>query len=114
MKLAICSQGEGLEADVDLRFGRCSYFVIVDTLTKEVIGSLANSGQDMSGGAGPQAAQLLSNSDVEAIALGNVGPKAATALEASRIKVYTGVEGTVGQTLQKFLDGKLPSLPGKI
>ncbi len=109
MRLAICSEGEGLDATVDNRFGRCMHFVIIDTVNNNVLSSLANQGREMAGGAGPQAAQLLSNSGVDAVALGNIGPKAETALKAANIKIYTGVEGTVGQTLQKYLDGKLSS-----
>ncbi|MGM0689410.1 MAG: NifB/NifX family molybdenum-iron cluster-binding protein, partial [Bacillota bacterium] len=66
-----------------------------------------NVSAEAAGGAGPQAAQLLAGLDVDAVALGNVGPNAAAALEAAKIKVYSGVAGTVETTMQKFMDGKL-------
>lgn len=110
MKLAICAQSEGLEARVDQRFGRCACFVIVDTESGEEVESLRNENVGASGGAGPQSAQLLSQRQVEAVALGNVGPNAAATLQAAGIKIYCGVEGTVQETLQKFNDGKLQAV----
>lgn len=112
MKLAICAQGRGLEAEVDQRFGRCAYFVIVDTESGQVIDSVNNGSAEGSGGAGPQAAQLLSGLGVEAVALGNVGPNAVTALQAAKIEVHSGVEGTVSATLQKFLQGNMTPVSG--
>jgi len=107
MKLAICAKGEGLKAEVDQRFGRCPYFVIVDTEKKELVESLSNRNADAAGGAGPQAAQLLAGRDIEAVVLGNVGPNAVEALRAANIKAYSGVTGTVEDTLEKFLAGGL-------
>ena len=110
MKLAICTQGEGLEAQVDQRFGRCPYFVIVDAETGELVKSMPNSGMTAAGGAGPQSARQLSQEGVEAVALGHVGPNAAAALKAAGISVYGGVTGTVGETWQQYHDGKLPAI----
>ena len=107
MKLAVCAQGEGLSAEVDQRFGRCPFFVIVDPEKGELIDSVSNGSAEASGGAGPQAAQLLSGLGVGAVALGNVGPNAATALAAAKIKIYSGIEGTVETTMQKFNKGRM-------
>nr|NIP66877.1 dinitrogenase iron-molybdenum cofactor biosynthesis protein [Candidatus Bathyarchaeota archaeon]NIR15834.1 dinitrogenase iron-molybdenum cofactor biosynthesis protein [Desulfobacterales bacterium]NIU80634.1 dinitrogenase iron-molybdenum cofactor biosynthesis protein [Candidatus Bathyarchaeota archaeon]NIV67246.1 dinitrogenase iron-molybdenum cofactor biosynthesis protein [Candidatus Bathyarchaeota archaeon]NIW33950.1 dinitrogenase iron-molybdenum cofactor biosynthesis protein [Candidatus Bat len=35
MKVAVSSAGEGLDAQVDPRFGRCQFFVIVDSETMQ-------------------------------------------------------------------------------
>ena len=107
MKLAICAKGEGLKAEVDPRFGRCPYFVVVDTEKKEVVESLINRNAEAAGGAGPQAAQLLAGRDIEAVVLGNVGPNAVEALRAADIKAYSGVTGTVEDAVDKFLEGSL-------
>lgn len=112
MKLAICAQGKGLEAEVDQRFGRCAYFVIVDTESGKVIDSVSNGSVEASGGAGPQSAQQLSGLGVGAVALSNIGPNAATALQAAKIEVHSGVEGTVNATLQKFLKGNMTPVSG--
>lgn len=112
MKLAITTRGEGLKAETDQRFGRCAYFVVVDTDSGTLVESINNAAVGLSGGAGPQAAQLLSKHGVEAVALGNVGPNAIEALNAAKIKVYSGVEGTVEDTLKKFNDGRLTAVAG--
>ena len=107
MKLAICSKGEGLSAQVDERFGRCPYFVIVDTEREDQVVSIQNTNVDAAGGAGPQAAQLLAGVGADAVALGNVGPNAVEALKAAKILVYSGIAGTVASAVQSFKDGKL-------
>lgn len=107
MKLAVCAKGEGLSAQVDERFGRCIFFVIVDTENEESVVSIRNSNADAAGGAGPQAAQLLAGVGADAVALGNVGPNAAEALKAAKIEVFTGIVGTVANVVQQFREGKL-------
>ena len=74
MKLAVCAQGEGLTAPVDQRFGRCPYFVILDTERGELIKSISNSGARAPGGAGTQTARLLFAEKVEAVAVGISDP----------------------------------------
>jgi len=110
MKLAVCAQNEGLEAPVDQRFGRCPYFVILDSESGDLLKSVPNGGVSAAGGAGPQGARQLSQEGVEAVALGHVGPNAAAALKAAGIAVYGGVTGTVRDTWQLFSEGKLPTV----
>ncbi len=55
MKLAICAQGEGFQGQVDQRFGRCSYFVMVDTEKEEVIESVKNTNANAAGVPVPRA-----------------------------------------------------------
>ncbi|NLA12415.1 MAG: dinitrogenase iron-molybdenum cofactor biosynthesis protein [Firmicutes bacterium] len=110
MKLAICAQGEGMKAQVDQRFGRCPYFVIVDSETGAEEKSVPNSGVSATGGAGPQSARQLSQEGVEAVAVGHVGPNAAVALQAAGIAIYGGVTGTVQQTWELFREGKLATI----
>ena len=54
MKICITANGEGLDSEVDPRFGRCSYFVIYDPETRSVE-SISNSSAVASGGAGIKA-----------------------------------------------------------
>ena len=109
MKIAITSQGNGLDASVDPRFGRCAYFIVVDPDTEE-IEVVSNPAAEAAGGAGPRAAQTVADKGVEAVITGNVGPNAFQTLKAANIKVYQGAAGTVRETLVKFKDGKLAGL----
>ncbi|MFO7952741.1 MAG: NifB/NifX family molybdenum-iron cluster-binding protein [Bacillota bacterium] len=107
MKLAVSAREKGLGAEVDQRFGRCPYFVMVDSDSEEEIETIVNYNADSAGGAGPQSAQLLSKHKVDAVATGNVGPNAVNALKAAKIKIYTGADGTVESTLKRFKEGQL-------
>ncbi len=116
MKVAITSQRDNLDAQIDLRFGRCPYFIIVD-LETEKIEAVLNPASGAMGGAGPQAAQTLSDKGVEAVITGNVGPNAFQTLKTANIKIYGGVSGTVKETLTKYKNGELKefsssSVPG--
>ncbi len=106
MKIAISAMGATLDAEIDPRFGRCQYFIIVDsdTINFEAIN---NSGGMGSGGAGISTAQLIAGKGVEAVLTGNCGPNAYQVLSAAGIKVITGVSGKVKDAIQSYKLGKL-------
>lgn len=107
MKIAVCSQGEGLDAQVDSRFGRCPYFVIVD-LESDHVKTIENPSVTSGHGAGTGAAQLLADEGVEAVCAHHVGPNAFAALDACGITMYTADPGkTVADVVQGIRDGKL-------
>jgi predicted Fe-Mo cluster-binding NifX family protein len=108
MKIAITSSGNSLQSAVDPRFGRCSYFIIYDDKTSE-FQVLDNGAQSAAGGAGVEAARLVSQSGAEVVLTGEVGPKAFQALNAAGMPVSTGAEGTVKETIEKYKAGKLGS-----
>ena len=72
MKIGISATGKTLDSEVDLRFGRCRYFIISDTETNE-FEAIDNSSATAAGGAGISAAQILSNKGVKAVLTGNCG-----------------------------------------
>lgn len=109
MKVAITSQGNGLDAQVDLRFGRCAYFIVIDTETEEME-VVSNPSADAMGGAGPQAAQAIADKGVEVVITGNVGPNAFRTLSAANIRIYQAAAGTVKETLAKYKSGELKEL----
>ena len=111
MKIAISSSGPDLNAEVDPRFGRCRYFVIVDSETKE-FEVLDNQGAMTSGGAGIQAAQMVVNAGVNSVITGNLGPNAADTLAAAGLKTYLGALGTVREALQQYKSGQLQESSG--
>ncbi len=57
MKIAVAASGPGLDDQTDARFGRCAWFVIVDTETFE-FEALENTAAKQGTGAGIAAAQL--------------------------------------------------------
>jgi predicted Fe-Mo cluster-binding NifX family protein len=105
MKVAITATGPTLDADIDPRFGRCQYFIIVDPETMQ-FEALENSGAMAGGGAGVSTAQMIASKGVEAVLTGNCGPNAYQVLSAAGIKVITGVTGKVQDAIQGYKSGK--------
>ena len=105
MKIAVSSSGNDLNAQVDPRFGRCRYFIVIDPDTMEYEASENTSGVS-GGGAGIASGQLIAGKGVDSVLTGNCGPNAFNVLEASGIKVITGVSGVVHEVVEGFKSGK--------
>jgi predicted Fe-Mo cluster-binding NifX family protein len=108
MKIAITTTTPNLDADIDPRFGRCRYFVIVDPDTMEYE-AVENSGAAAGGGAGIATAQTITGKNIEAVITGNCGPNAYQALSAANIKVVTSASGKVRDAVQQYKSGNLKS-----
>ena len=106
MKITITSRGDGLDSILDPRFGRCAYFIIVDTEDESNLKAIPNGAATAGGGAGIQAAQTVINEDVEAVISGNFGPRAFDALSSAGVKLYTVTAQTVKEALDSFNSGK--------
>ncbi len=104
MKIAITSTGENLDSNVDPRFGRARYFIIVDTETMEYK-AIENPSIAAGGGAGVQSAQLIADEKVEYLLTGNCGPNAFKVFEAAGINVIVNVSGTVRNAINDFNNG---------
>jgi len=104
MKICVSSQGNTLDSRVDPRFGRCLYFLVVDTDTLEYE-AIKNPNIDAMGGAGIQSGQLVAGRQVKAVITGNVGPNAFQTLKAAGIEVITGISGSVKEAIEKYKKG---------
>lgn len=102
MKVVVTSAGEGLNSQVDPRFGRAAMFVMVDTETGETTSTDNSSGVGAAQGAGIQAAETISRLGAECLVTGHCGPKAYRALAAAGIKIYTGASGTVTEAIEQL------------
>ena len=112
MKIAVSSTGPNLDSAVEARFGRCPYFLIVDPATLE-FEAIANANLELRGGAGIQAAQLVSEKEPSVVLTGSCGPNASQVFNEAGIKVVTGVAGSVLQVVQQFTAGSLKTAPTK-
>jgi predicted Fe-Mo cluster-binding NifX family protein len=108
MKIAVTSQGKDLDSQVDPRFGRAAYILIVDseTLNFEVVDNKENI--NALRGAGIQAASDIHNKGAEILLTGFCGPNAFKTLKAAGVKVANDASGTVREAVKTFLDGKMP------
>ena len=106
MKIAVTSTGKTLDSQVDLRFGRTAYFIIVDTETMDFT-VIENENIAAAGGAGISSAKTVIDTGAQAVLTGNCGPNAERTLNAAGVKLYTSVNGTVSEAVELFKAGKL-------
>jgi len=111
MKICVSSQGNTLDSQVDPRFGRCQYFIIVDPETREYE-AIRNPNIEAMGGAGIQSGQLIANRRVKAVVTGNVGPNAFQTLKAAGIEVLIGISGSIKEAIEKYRKGDLTIAQG--
>ncbi len=109
MKIAITALGPDLQAQVDPRFGRSQFFIIVDTETMQ-FEVIENASVNAAHGAGIQSGQLMSQKDVSAIITGSVGPNAHQTLTAAGIQIFQAFSGTVAQVIDAYKNGQLQSV----
>ncbi len=106
MKIAVSSSGQDLNAQLDPRFGRCPYFLIIDT-EEMSFETFENENAGLGSGAGIQTAQWVAAKGVKALITGNCGPKAMKVLTAGGVRTYVGQTGTIKDVLKKLKKGKL-------
>jgi predicted Fe-Mo cluster-binding NifX family protein len=107
VKVIVTSQGKTMDSQVDPRFGRTQYFMVVDTDTweYETVGNAQNVNAIQ--GAGIQAGQKALNLGARVVITGHVGPKAFATLLAADIEVYINASGTVKDAVEAYKAGKL-------
>lgn len=107
MLIAVTALENSLQSEIDPRFGRAAYYMIVNTETDEVTVHNNSDGISASNGAGTGAAQTLSEYGVEALYTGSVGPKAAEVLNQAKIPYYENITGTVQSVLDQLKSGQI-------
>lgn len=107
-RVAISAFSDSLDGDVNSRFGRCEYFLLIDIDNGEVsnVKSIENSQAGMRGGAGIGTAQMLSENNISSVISGSVGPKAAEALVQFKIATYHAA-GSIRTAIKDLIEGKL-------
>jgi len=101
MKIAITSEGNTLNAQIDSRFGRCSFFAIYDSETQQTE-FLENPAKDASGGAGAAAVQFVAKHGVSKIVAGEFGGKVQPLLESLNIEMISEKDKTILEVIKQF------------
>jgi predicted Fe-Mo cluster-binding NifX family protein len=108
MKVAVSAAGIDMNAGIDPRFGRCAFFIVVNTDDMS-FEAFDNENIALGGGAGIQAAQFIASKGVKAIITGNCGPNAVRTLSAAGVQVIVGQSGLVKDAVEAFKKGELSS-----
>ena len=111
MRIAIPSTGKTLESEVDQRFGRAAYFVIVDTETMD-FSTFRNDRVGAEVEAGVGAARAVAGAGVRGVLAGNCGPNAERILRDAGVTLYSDVTGTVSEAIELLKSGRLTEAKG--
>jgi predicted Fe-Mo cluster-binding NifX family protein len=107
MKIAFSSKGKTIDSDIDPRFGRAGFFLLVDPETMEVMVIENKQNLQLPQGAGIQAAQMVIEQGAKTVLTGNCGPKAFKVLQAAGVNVGIGISGTVKEAVNQYKQGKV-------
>ena len=106
MKVAVSSSGTNLDSQIDPRFGRCTYFIIVNTDDMN-FEAFDNEAIALGGGAGIQSSQFVVSKGAEAVITGNVGPNAIQTLSAAGVEIFLGQTGSVREAVERYRKGDI-------
>ncbi|TET51533.1 MAG: dinitrogenase iron-molybdenum cofactor biosynthesis protein [Desulfobacteraceae bacterium] len=106
MKIAFSSTGRDLDSEIDPRFGRCAYFLIVDPDDMS-FEAFENESMSLGGGAGIQSGQFIASKGANVVITGNVGPNASRTLNAAGLDVIVGVSGPIREAIERYKRGEL-------
>jgi predicted Fe-Mo cluster-binding NifX family protein len=108
MKIVVSSPSESLEDNVDSRFGRCKYFLLIETEDKNIVSHKAfeNQGNIQMHGAGIKAAEQVGELKADKLITGNLGPNASNVINQLGIEVYQA-SGSIKKAINDLLDNNL-------
>ena len=86
MKVAIAANGNTLESNIDSSFGRCAWFIIIDTESRGME-FIPNTNKDMEEHAGKAAVELVATRNVSMIVSGEFGAKIKPMLDSMHIQM---------------------------
>ena len=96
---------------MDQRFGRCAYFLIVDTDTMDYR-AIPNPNVEAPSGAGIASAELVAREGAEVVLTGECGVYAFDALSRLGVKVVTDVKGKAIDAVRAFMRSQMPFAEG--
>ncbi len=109
MKIAFTSKGAERDSDMDPRFGRSEYLLVLDTKDNSLMAYDNRAISKEAHGAGPKTAQKLFDLGAEVLITGNgPGGNALSVLEKAGIEIFVGAGGmTVNEAYEAFNNKQL-------
>jgi len=110
MKIAVPAQDRDLSSDIDLRFGRAEWLLVIDIVTGkfEAYGNAVSLKSIQL--SGTQVAQNLVDIGVEVVLVQHIGPNAFKILKAYDIKVFLVKKQTVQEAIESFKANELKEI----
>jgi predicted Fe-Mo cluster-binding NifX family protein len=99
MKIAVTSDGPTINDNIEERFLRWPYFLIIDTDTME---SIAIKNQDIALGIGPQRAKSMACKGVSFLLTGNYGSTVIKIFEEAGIQVIPRMASRIMDVVEHF------------
>jgi predicted Fe-Mo cluster-binding NifX family protein len=106
MKIVITASGAELDAPFESRFGRCPYYIFIETDSQNWE-AVPNPAASAGGGAGTQAVQFVTKKGAQAVISGRYGPNAFQAFQAAGVQMYVANRDSVNDVLDAFLNAEL-------
>ena len=110
MKIAVSATGEKLDANIDRRFEKCNYFLIVDTETMS-FNSIFNNGTMRKDETSSTALNIVFDNKVEAVVTGDMSQGAYKILSEAKIKIISGLNGSIRKSIEKFKLNEIKQCP---
>ena len=108
MKVVISATGRDIESNINAKFGRAPFFLIIDTKTNEEK-ALVNTTRELPSGVGITVGNMVAREGIDAVITTEIGPLAFETFEQCGIKIYQA-EGKIKDAIQQFTEGKLPEI----
>ena len=108
-RIAVAAEDNGgLEAEVSSHFGRCPFYVLIDTENETIVSS-SDVENPFYGDHGPpgQVPAFIRDQKADVIIAGGMGQRAVSFFEGFGIEVATGAEGNVKTAVENYLKGTL-------
>lgn len=107
MKVAVTAQKPDETSQIDTRFGRAKWIIVIDTETGQSDVHSNEVNLNAVQGAGIQTGRNIANLGVDAVITGNVGPNAYKTLVAAQVQVFLASEDNVQQAVAALKRGEL-------
>lgn len=105
MRVAVTSMEDNLSGEVEQRFGRAPWFLLVDPETMEFEAVENTQSTQLAQGAGIQAAENIAKHNPAVVLTGNCGPKAFRVLQSAGVGVVVGVKGKIEEAVRAYARG---------
>ena len=111
MKIAIQVEENNMESKISKVFGRCPYFLVIDSKNYNDYKFVENSGSTSQGGAGIKAAQVIVDNEIDILLSDHLGEIAIEVLkQLDNIKVYKYIASTIEENLKLLKENKLEEI----